>query len=53
MMSNFKQKAEEWAGEVLSKAPKTFYEEAACQFQEFMFLGSLLFDNEGNWIPRL
>jgi hypothetical protein len=52
-MSNFKQKAEEWAEEMLAKSPKIPYDETARKLEEFMILGSLLYDDKGNWIPRL
>lgn len=52
-MSNFKQTAEKWAEEELSKQPKVSHEEINYQLQEFMLLGSLLYDDKGNWIPQL
>lgn len=52
-MMNLKKEAEKWAKEVLSKQVEVSHEEFTCQFQEFMVLGSLLYDENGNWIPRL
>ena len=52
-MSNLKQTAEKWTEDVLAKAPKLSHEEASRQLQEIMLLGSLVYDDKGNWIPQL
>ena len=40
---------EKWLEEVSAIESQ---DETARKFEEFMILGSLLYDNEGNWIPR-
>ena len=50
-MSNFKEAVEKWAEEVLAKSPKQSFEETANQVLELRLLGSLLYDDKGNWIP--
>ena len=42
-----------WAEETLAKQPKISHEETANQLLEFMMLGCLIYDREGNWIPQL
>lgn len=51
-MSNFKQTAEKWAEEVLAKQPKISFAETTNQILELRLLGSLLYDDKGNWIPH-
>ena len=53
MKKDFKKVAEKWAEETLKELPKTSFEETANQLQEFLILGNLIYDEQGNWIPRL
>lgn len=52
-MKDFKNLAEDWAEKVLSKQVEIPFEETAKQLLEFMMLGCLIYDREGNWIPQL
>lgn len=46
----FKKEAEEWAEKILKEEHLDFNDD---KFIEFVTLGSLIFDNNGKWIPRL
>lgn len=52
-MKDFKNLAEDWAEKVLSKQVEIPFEGTAKQLQEFLVLGSLIFDKDGKWLPRL
>ena len=52
-MITLKQKAIAWAEKVLVEQPKLSHEETTQQLQELIILGSLFYDNKGNWLPQL